>query len=689
MRFKRCLFVSAVSFALTLSLVVVGKATDDDIVYSESDSAAYLSVSRVSQTPRKGLASEVFSYPGNITVINKEEIRSFAETTPGASVADILRYTQGLIVRDYIGQGKTVSVDMRGFGETAQQNVAVLINGRRADNIDMATVDWTQIPVGSVEKIEILRGPSAVLYGDNATGGVINIITSPLAIRETVKPSGGFLISGGSYNSGKLNLNLKGNTTLNRYIIYNLTASRNFTDGARENSAAANTDINGTIGYISHRDNSRKFSVDFGYHNDRYGMPGALSETDWNSNNLTKAQNPSDESKTSDGYIQLIAALPPITDGKISHELSASYRNRLSDSYWRDWFMGEERNSYLSGAGYKLIYNDDNLGSIVGGMEGNYGLQKIKTLDANDNPVPGSDTDLKKNSLAFYLSNDIKFAGKKFYLSAGARYEIFDYSFLSAGANEIKISSGVASYSLGASYLPDNRTSLYIKFGSSARMPKVDEYYAWGLLNSSLLIQMTESLEGGARLIFSKKLAGNINLFRMDSKNEIYYNPATYSNENYEKTSRTGAEAGLNFKPASSLTLNLSYTYTDAKITEGIYKGSVVPSVPSHSGSITGILSLVKNLDINLNGNYIGERYFISDQKNISPRLNAYTVFNTNLSYKIKSVRIFGGINNILDEKYAEYGVYAERDFMGNFVDRRSYYPSPRRNFFIGTEITF
>ena len=83
----------------------------------------------------------------------------------------------GVVVRDFYGTGKTASVDIRGFGETAPLNVLVLVDGRRVNEIDLSGTDWTQIPIDQIERIEIVRGAGSVLYGDNAVGGVINIIT--------------------------------------------------------------------------------------------------------------------------------------------------------------------------------------------------------------------------------------------------------------------------------------------------------------------------------------------------------------------------------------------------------------------------------------------------------------------------------------------------------------------------------
>ena len=100
--------------------------------------------------------------------------------SPAQTVQEIIAQTPGVQLTSLYGgvNGAQTNVDVRGFGAFATANTLILINGRRLNDVDLAGVDLSTIPRDSIERIEITKGNSgAVLYGDNAVGGVINIVT--------------------------------------------------------------------------------------------------------------------------------------------------------------------------------------------------------------------------------------------------------------------------------------------------------------------------------------------------------------------------------------------------------------------------------------------------------------------------------------------------------------------------------
>lgn len=106
--------------------------------------------------------------PGTIQVITRGEIESLGAET----VADVLRFATAIVIVS--GTGRSQEVSLRGLGPG---HTLVLLDGRRITSGYNATLDVNQIPVTLVDQIEIVRGPGSALYGSEATGGVINIIT--------------------------------------------------------------------------------------------------------------------------------------------------------------------------------------------------------------------------------------------------------------------------------------------------------------------------------------------------------------------------------------------------------------------------------------------------------------------------------------------------------------------------------
>ena len=123
-----------------------------------------------------GIVTNTTITGASTTVITSTDI----ERNPGVTIQDLLSRQPGIQVRSLFGgvNGAASTVDLRGFGATASNNTLVLINGRRINDLDLAGVDLSTLPRESIDHIEITRGNSgAVLYGDGAVGGVINIVT--------------------------------------------------------------------------------------------------------------------------------------------------------------------------------------------------------------------------------------------------------------------------------------------------------------------------------------------------------------------------------------------------------------------------------------------------------------------------------------------------------------------------------
>ncbi len=129
---------------------------------------------------------EVSEVPGSVTVIDKEEL----EKKEIETVDDALNSIPGVFVKRTKGlMDSTTSVRLRGFG--GDQYTLVLLDGQPLNDAYTGGLDWGNISVGNIERIEVVRGAASALYGGNAMGGVINIITRTPKKAE-MEVSGGY-----------------------------------------------------------------------------------------------------------------------------------------------------------------------------------------------------------------------------------------------------------------------------------------------------------------------------------------------------------------------------------------------------------------------------------------------------------------------------------------------------------------
>ncbi len=606
--------------------------------------------------------------PAPVVVITKREIK---EST-AQNIPDILRTAVGVDVKDITGNGKSYSVDLRGYGETAQANTVVLVDGRRVNTPDLSGVDWTQIPLNRVEKIEIVKGGrGAVLYGDNASAGVINIITKKGG-KKTVNAK----LAYGSYSRTGVSVNASGGGDSGRYDI---AAGYFSSDGYRDNSKINSSDIG--LNWKRIVSPKTDISISLGFHQDKVGLPGALKESDFNSGKKrTDTKSPDDFSKVTDYYIMLSPEYKFNNNSLLAVDLLTRKR---SSSFFNtgSWgtFDGKTDIGSLSISPKftsKKMFGSVGSSFIVGADFDNT-EEKIENISSSSGT---SSYTLKKESSGFYLHETLEIT-PRFRFSAGARNDSAKYSF-KPGTPDNATAKETA-YTSGLSYTLNGGTALYASFSRSFRYPLLDEYFNFisNTVDGTLKAQSADNYEAGLKRRF-KSHSVKVSLFQTVTNDEIFYDPTTFKNSNMDgKTDRSGAEMEYSYK-GGDYNYGINFSRINAKIKSGSFKGSNIPGVASSKGSIK-VGKSYNRLRVTLDGTYTGERYFISDFSNSFDKLEAYTVFNLRLSYLLGKLSLTFDAKNILDKKYSEYGV------LGGFPTEKAYYPSPERNFLIGVSGSF
>jgi vitamin B12 transporter len=144
----------------------------------------------------------------DVSVITRDELNTAGQS----SLVDVLRRYQGIEIATNGGPGSVSAVFIRGSNN---QQVLVLVDGQRVGSSTAGAASWQAIPLGQVERIEILRGPASSLYGADAIGGVVQIFTRQGAGPLRIDGEGG----AGTYGTWRIGAGVSGGDDRVRYSL--------------------------------------------------------------------------------------------------------------------------------------------------------------------------------------------------------------------------------------------------------------------------------------------------------------------------------------------------------------------------------------------------------------------------------------------------------------------------------------
>ncbi|MCP3677539.1 MAG: TonB-dependent receptor, partial [Deltaproteobacteria bacterium] len=315
----------------------------------------------------------------------------------------------------------------------------------------LSGVDWTQIPVDRVERIEIVRGGrGATLYGDNAAGGVINIIT-----KEGGEFRAGVTVEGGSYKSYKGSAHLSGSAG---NLSYSLTASYLDANGYRDNSNRETKD--GGVALTYYVGDNLRLNLSSGFHEDNTGLPGALKESDFASGSQrTDSLNPLDFADVEDYYIK---GGPEFSFwGNSFATIEASFRKRdfLSySSFAGGDFTGDT--SIETVAFSPRVVMKRGLGGFDQVLTFGADYQRATENIVNNSLFFGTRTiqsfQLEKSDYGYYLHDEVT-VRDNLTLSGGYRYDRAEYEFSPGTPGEVTADEDTLTAGINYGFLKGSR----------------------------------------------------------------------------------------------------------------------------------------------------------------------------------------------------------------------------------------
>ncbi len=563
-----------------------------------------------------------------VTVIDRKSI----EASHAQNVAELLQGQADIIVRDSSGIGIKPMVDLGGFGETGAYNSVVLIDGRRVNSPDLSGVDWNQIPLDQIERIEILHGGGASLYGSGTVGGVINIIT------RIPEAGGNLSASVGSFGGRSAQASLGMDTGRTRVEA---NASGFQTLGYRDNGEYNRFD--GGIRAESDLPSGLNLRLSGNYHHDRMGLPGALSAAQMAANRV-QTRYPGDYARTNDGYVDAGIGWH---HGRFGLDVDGGFRRRQSHAMYSGYRIDSVINTQSLRP--KLSYVAD------------WGAVHARWLAGADLQTSTGDLSsfaFRQNREGIYGHLDIGDEGGRWNFSGGIRSAQLQTSFthmvVTSSATEQK-----PAWDVGISYALTDHLRARLNMEQSVRFPLLDERYNYTTNTVNVSVKPQTGRQMGASLRYTLGAAWvEASFRRADLTNELYYDPAAFVDENYVGGTRHDVWMVVGHWRASGLMqLSASYTYTAARFRSGIYAGHWIPAVPQHRADLGWSADWTRVLRTALNLRYIGKSYLISDQANAHTKLPGYAVADAVVDYRWQHVQMFARVNNLTNRKYSTYGV--------------------------------
>jgi len=603
--------------------------------------------------------------PASISVITAQDI----ERSGADNIAELLRGRAGIQVSDLYGDGSGGAVfDLRGFGATAGSNTLIMIDGRRLNNgADIATPDVTTIALKNIERIEIIQGSAGTLFGNQAVGGVINIITRrPQEFNADVE------LTVGSYSSSTFTASVS--DRLANGLSYRLAAETRDSDNYRDNNSVDYENLVGRIDYDHAR--GRVFAE---IHKTKEDLetPAALFADELKADRRQSIAVYADDFQETDTILGRIGMNQDLNDywsldmelayRDVDREFATSFRSGAQPpaDQTRDVYtltpritgtlpMNGEEAQFTIGADLEMT--DYYLKSSLGTQEVDqriygYYIQGVLPINAQWSVTAGARRALVRN-------------------------QITD-SFAFSGGEDLDDEVTVGT--LGVVFRPNHAWRLFARADQNFRFAKVDEHTSIFGSTTGLKNQTGISYEIGGEFNgdFGRLMA---TAYQLELDDEISYDPALFQNVNLDSTKRKGLILEATAKVHRNAEIGFNYHYVDAEAESGDFAGNRVPLVAEHSATLLADYRPIRSLQLHAEVKYVGDQVLGGDFANTFPKLDEFTVVNLSGQYRINGWHIGAKVNNLFDKEYSETG---STGFTSGFILADAYYPAPERNFWI------
>ncbi|HBV7176315.1 TPA: TonB-dependent receptor [Klebsiella pneumoniae] len=654
--------------------------------------------------------------PAAVSVVNGDEMRQAA---PRVNLSESLGAVPGLQVQNRQNYAQDLQLSIRGFGSRSTYGVRglrIYVDGIPATMPD-GQGQTSNIDIGSVDTIEVLRGPFSALYG-NSSGGVINVTSQTGTQPPTVEASS-YYGSFGTWHYGMKATGAVGDGSHAGDVDYTVSTNRFTTHGYRDHSGARKNLANARLG-VRINDVSKLTlllnSVDI-----KANDAGGLTADEWRDN---PRQSPrGDQYNTRKNTRQTQAGLRYERQLSAQDDLSVMmYAGERETTQFQSIPRAPQLKPshaggvidltrHYQGIDTRLTHRGELLVpvTLTAGLDYENMSERRKGYEnfvmVNGAPQYGEQGALRRNERNLmwnvdpYLQTQWQLTDK-LSLDAGVRYSSvwFDSNdyYITPGNGD---DSGDASYHKwlpagSLKYALTDAWNVYLSAGRGFETPTINELSYRSDNQSGLNFGLKPSTNDTVE-IGSKTRIGNglftAALFQSNTDNEIVVDSSSGGRTSYKnagKTRRQGMELGLDQQFGESWRLKAAWTWLDAT-----YRTNVCDDASCNGNRIPGIARNMGYASFGYQpeqGWYAGSdiRYMSDIMANDENTAKApsWTVVGLTTGYKWSYGRmdmdLFGRIDNLFDRKYVGSVIVNESN-------GRYYEPAPGRNYGIGLNLAW
>ena len=645
--------------------------------------------------------------PLGMEIITSNQI----EAAGHQSLPEFLSSHSGLsLVNNFFGNGtQSAAIDIRGYGAVGDENTLVLLNGVRIKNNDLSSVNWSSIPLDSIDRIEIVKGSGGVLYGAGATAGYINVITKRQKPNER---SVNVRTDLGSF--GTRAMDISGTTSGDNaglWVFGQRYNSDNYRENNEERRSVAKLDYQ-WFGDV----NTLTFSA--GADRQKLRIPGDLGINPDGGAPISLVDRKSSDSKNDftslDGNNATLSLMQDMGKWTMIEELSLrdSDSSLFSESSQQFSNIKTEVWQFSPRAKY-------NAADFLNGSEFIFGLDYFKwdrTHTRATNPTtiltqPFGVADLDQTNIGVYGRGTF---GVTEQLTAvlGFRHEQQDGEANDAVDAAAPTSFGTTNnaarptsqklknnaYDLGATYSMESGVNIEVSTSRAFRVANSDEVFVDAFNNDTfendrtflfLEPQVSYTHEIGVSLARNQTFL-SASIFQTDTRNEIRLDPVAFVNTNYSVTQRRGIELQTTWRD-ERLLVKGNYSYIQPKFLNG-ERGGVslankdIPLVPRNKIGLSADLGLAKNYMVGAKLNYTGDQFMTNDEINsFGRKIPSYSVLDLNIRKNAGLWTLAVNVNNALNREYFTFAVNSTT--VGN--DAFNFFPLPERSIFLTANYAF